>query len=137
MIHIHTTSYDLNLNNLSLPGRVFKFPDKHFHRLNHHKLVPQFLDLHEAGEEVHIITFSGHLFWAIIEQGMNRGTLKRKDLVMHWHVSDGVDSISYMGPNLEVSAVYFSHWEGSQHERNVRNMLGFYKGDVVNTKTFE
>lgn len=137
MIHIHTTSYDLDLNALNLPGHVFKFPDKYLHWSNHHKLVPDFLNIYESGQEVHVVTFSGYLFWALVEEGMKRGSLKRKDLILHFHMSDGVDSVSYVGPNLEMSAVYFGFWEGGQHLRNVQNMLGFFKGDKVNTKTFD
>jgi len=137
MIHIHTTSYDLDLNILNLPGHVFKFPDKYLHWSRHHTLVPNLLDLHSSGQEVHVVTFSGHLFWSIVEQGLKNESLKRKDLVLHFHMSNDTDSISYIGPNLEMSAVYFGFWESGQHLRNVQNMLGFYKGDQVNTKTFD
>lgn len=138
MIHVHTSSFDVDFNSKKFNGWTFKFPEKSIFWKNHCKISEKLLALHETGEEVHVITLSGYIFWSLVEQGLTRGTLKRQDLIMHYHLSDEVDNVSYLGPNLEMSAIYGgAHWEGGHHLANVRNMMGFYKGDQVNKFTFD
>jgi len=138
MIHIHTTSYNIDFDSFSFSGHVFKFPEHKVHWSKQHKIAPQILEVHESGKDAHVITLSGYVFWSIIEQGLSRGTLKRDDLKIHYYRSEQIINVSGIGPNLELSAELYSHWDnGGQHLANVRDMMGFYKGDQVNKFTFD
>lgn len=137
MIHVHT-SKNLDLSNVDFGKFCFKYPEHKIHWTNQHKSVSAILELHESGHEVHVITLSGYVFWSIIEQGLTRGTLRRKDFAIHYHRSTDVKNTSYVGPNLEMSAELDSHWDGGGPQiANVRSMMGFYKGDQVNKFTFD
>jgi hypothetical protein len=137
MIHIHTAR-DLDFDNVKFTEICFKYPEHKLHWSKHHTIVPEILNLHDSGKEVHVVTLSGYVFWGIIEAGLTRGTLKRSDLMIHYHRPEGVDNTSFVGPNLEMSAELSSHWDGGgQHISNVRSMMGFYKGDQVNKFQFD
>lgn len=137
MIHIHTTSYDVDFDSINFSGNTFKYPEHKIHWSKQHLIVPSFFKAHESSD-VHIVTLSGQIFWAIIEFALRSGKFKAKDIPLYYHRDNNIINVSYIGQNLELSAEYFAHWEsGGNHLVNIRNMMGFYKGDQVNKFVFD
>lgn len=138
MIIFHTSQSKSDFANQKQDGYVFKFPDASLHQSHHHELVSSYLKLHELGETVHIFTYSGHLFWALIEQGLNNNCLKRKDLFVQYYLSNDNYHRFNLGPHFEFSGIMGnSHWDGGKHRSNVYSLMGMYKTDKVSMKEFE
>ena len=138
MITFHTSRSKLDFANKKQDGYAFKFPDANLHQSHHYELASQYLDLHCIGEDVHIYTYSGHLFWALLEQGLKRNCLKRQDLFVQYYLSNDNYHRFNLGPHFEFSGIMGnSHWDGGQHRANVYSLMGMYKTDKVSTKEFE
>lgn len=137
-IIFHTASSDVDFASKKFKGVTFKFPDAFMHYSQHYKLSSSFLDLHSKGEEVNIVTFSGYLFWATLEEGLIKNCLSRKDLFINFWSNNNLNHKFNLGSKFEMSAILGqAHWDGGQHRVNVYNMHGLYKTDKVSQKDFE
>lgn len=138
MIIFHTSAKDIDFSSKKFDGYTFKFPDAFLHYSHHAKLAPAFLDLHCQNEIVNIVTHSGYLFWATLEQGLIKNCLKRKDLFITYWSSNTINHSFNLGPKFEMSGIMgAAHWDGGKHRANVYDLYGLYKTDKVSLKDFE
>lgn len=141
MIHFHL-SYDFNLV-LPHDGRIItnrvilRHPDIEIHPSTHYQLVDELMAIEISGNELHIITWSGALFWAIVYRVISEKR-SRKEIVIHHHtgmVHEGnpVVNKSYLSSCLDLSiAIPNDLLVGGSIERSkVYELIGRYKGDFL------
>lgn len=141
MINFHL-SYDYNLV-LPHDGRIttnkviLRHPDSEVHPSTHYQLVDELMFIENAGNELHVITWSGALFWATVYRVISEKRSRKDILIHHYsgilHEGNPVVNKSYLSSCLDLSiAIPNDLLVGGSVERSkVCDLIGRYKSDFL------